>query len=166
MGKIVLEGLAIFFFADDMAGMAFYALRGLPWSITFSLFAIKWLLGLLVIFYGTGRILTWLKQHRAHGAAKERLKDSREDRWVNYPKRKQEELKLKITEWLSQRKKWIIILAFLPIPVPYLGALIGVAIIALVRAMEIKYGLFFLVLTTVLKALLLCSFIYYLVPWP
>lgn len=161
MVRIILEGLVISFSLDDFSAIIFCSFRGLPWMVTFSLFSIKWLIVLLVIFYGTGKIFAWLERGPITKMAKERLKGSGAEGWINYPRKKGEEVKMKITEWLGKRKKLIIFLACLPIPFPYLGSLVGPLTAAMIAAMKIKYGFLLLSLATLFKAFVLCSLVYY-----
>lgn len=146
-------------FADDTVGIAFYYLRGLPFWITLSVIMTKWVVALFVIFYGTGSIMKWLRRSPRFNFFEERFLELREKiswRWYN---QRQKKARTGVIRWLAEGKNWIIIvLSFFPV------SFVGIATIIATRAMKIKYGLLFLLLATVFKAVLLCFIFYYLTP--
>lgn len=162
MRLIILEGLLLSFASDDISAITFCSLRGLPWIVTFTVFSAKWLIALLVIFYGTSKILSWLERYWIARTTRKMWKKL-SPQWIHYQTAKRESIEIKIRKWISKRKKLVFLLACLPVPIPYLGGLVGTATVVIVATMKVKYGLLLLVLATILKSFLLSSFIYFFV---
>ncbi len=59
---IVLQGLPVLFLAHDGVAITFYFLRGLPFWLVAILISIKWILGMVLIFYATSWLVKWLKK--------------------------------------------------------------------------------------------------------
>ena len=143
---IVLQGLPILIFSHDAIGISFYYLRGVPFLWIVILISVKWVLGMLLIFYAT----SWLVKNIRKFLFVEKIEARHRKLFKIFPPKKDKENKT--LNWILKRKNGMVIfLSF----VPY-SNLLGIATIVAVRTLKIKYGIFILLVATVFKALVFC----------
>ena len=162
MWKIILSGLPICF-VNDIAGVVFYHLSGIPLIITVGIITVKWSLFLLLIFYGIEYVAIYLKRWRAAKAIIaliEKVSVEINGNTVEIYGKRKRKTRRKLTGWFVERKEWIVLSAGF---IPYVPILPTAVIIA-VRLMRIRYGLFFLLLGNAFKATAFCLAIYSLIP--
>ena len=147
---IILQGLPILFLAHDGVAIVFYFLRGLPFWLVTALISIKWILGMILLFYATSWLVKWLKKSFFVEKIKSKIPE-----WLK-SSLGQERSQKRLISWVLKRKNWIVILLSF---VPY-SNLLGIASIVAVRTLKIKYGFLILLVATVFKALVFCFTLY------
>jgi len=147
---IVLQDLPILFLVHDGVAITFYFLRGLPFWLVAILISIKWILGMVLIFYATSWLVKWLKKTFFIEKIKAKIPE-----WLKFSF-DQERSQKRLIGWILKRKKQIVILlAFIPY-----SNLLGIATIIAMRTLKIKYGFLIPLIATVFKALVFCFTIY------
>ena len=147
---IVLQGLPVLFLAHDGAAIIFYFLQDLPFWLVAVLISVKWILGMVLIFYATSWLVKWLKKAFFIEKIKAKIPE-----WLKFSFN-QERSQKRLIVWILKRKNWIVILLSF---VPY-SNLLGVATIIAIRTLKIKFGFLILLIATVFKALIFCFTIY------
>ena len=146
---------------NTIGGTIFYSLGGVPFWIAFSVGVLDWSVSLILIYYGTGWIKSFLGKREMTKFLIQRWTQLRE----RIPKITTEKKRIrqrKKVNWLMKRGGWILIMMNF---IPFLPAL-SIAIIIAVKMVKMKHGLFYLLLGNFFRCLIYCLTIYYLIPSP
>jgi len=143
------------FLVSSYLGLTYYLLSQIPFRIVITLAMIKSVIYMFCIFYNTDRIVKQLQKWRASRWLLNKWQ--RFMRFFDYHNSFSVKCRKKgIQDWLSRRKKWLLILLiFLPY-VPVLPS----AIIITVRQRRIKYALIVLTMGAIFRAAVACRSFY------
>jgi len=161
MGKIIWAGLPLLLINDWM-GLSFYHAMSVPLWLMAAIDTIKGIVFLLLVFFGTGWIVTLLGKCGLVKAIFDKIIYLISQAGENSYRTRRRKFNEKAVHWFLIRKEWMVLTAAF---VPWVPVLSTIVIVA-VRLMRIRHGLLFLLLATVFKALVLCWTIYYLFPLP
>lgn len=156
---LVLKGLPVLL-VNDIAGIVFYRLEGLPFWLAMVITLTKWSFFLLLTFYGIGWIVEKLRKWQITNYLLDKFYQLLNSLSGNNSKAREDTTRYKGIKWFIRKKERITLAAaFIPC-VPFIPTIVTIAI----RLLEVRYGLFLLFVGNIFKANVVCLAIYLLLP--
>ena len=139
------------FVVSPLTGTGVYLASGIPFWTVASIVIIKSVVYTIFFYFGTGWIVELMKKQQFFRRVLFYWEIAR-DYLSNRNQKSDRHITKRILRWLLRERRWIVILAsFVPV-VPFLPS----AVILAFRLMQIKWGLFILIIGIILKSIIAC----------
>jgi len=139
------------FAVNPLTGIGIYLASGIPFWVVVSMAIVKSIVSTSFLYFGAGWIVKLLKRRQFSRRILFYWKIA-QDYLSNNNLRPGKHIAKKILRWFLGERRWIVISAsFVPI-VPFLPY----SVILAFRLMQIKWGLFILIIGIVLKSIIAC----------